>query len=106
MLVTFSHADLKFSLFNGRDNLRTKGIRVANDLTSQEKEKLNDLKQKGKVGYFHKGKLHVRLPKANSNNRVFLNARRRTEGAMAPQSTFVSQNNTADPENENPIDVD
>lgn len=79
IIVTFAASDVKFSVFEGREALRQKGIRVANDLTSREKASLSDLREKGQKGYFFKGKLHIREQQEIATSRQFLNARRRTQ---------------------------
>ena len=80
VITTFKSVDQKFNVFEGRENLRKKGIKIANELTSREKQALYDLKQKGKKGYFYKGKLHIRSDnQENSRNqtRVYINAKRK-----------------------------
>ena len=60
MLVTFRYCDDKFRVYDGRDILRKNGIRVSDDLTKRQRQKLKDLKAKGYTGYFYKGQVHVR----------------------------------------------
>jgi archaellum component FlaC len=91
LVISFKSSDQKYAMFTGRDALRSKGIRISNDLTNTEKEKLSELKSRGETGYFLKGKLHVR-PKTVLNNRTYLHARRRTnagweENSMDTQTT-------------------
>lgn len=63
VIARFRYDDDKFKVFRGREELRNQGIRVSNDLTSRQRDKLKALKEKGKTGYFYKGELKVRPEK-------------------------------------------
>ena len=65
VIVTFRYSDDKFSIYNGRDSLRNKGIRVSDDLTPSQRKELRVLKTQGKTGYFVKDELKIR-PKQSS----------------------------------------
>jgi len=43
-----------------RENMKADGIGVAQDLTKRQAAKLRDLKAQGKVGYYRKGRLHIK----------------------------------------------
>jgi len=85
ILARFKCADDKFNLFKYRDKLRSNGIRIANDLTFQERQQLEDLKRDGRNGYFSKGKLVVIDNTESGGNgrpkppRVFRRANRRLD---------------------------
>ena len=59
VIMKFRYDDDKYRIYEGRDILREQGIRVGNDLTRRQREKLKSVKQTGRVGYFYKGKLHM-----------------------------------------------
>ena len=63
MLVTFRYSDDKSRVYDGRDKLSENGIRVGDDLTKRQRQKLKYLKPKGYTGYFYKGQVHVREKK-------------------------------------------
>ena len=91
-VVKFRNSDIKSKLYTQRDTLRESGIRISDDLTMRQREKLQQLKTSGRTGYFHKGELKVRTEKddgiTNSvKSRMFLNANRR----LVP-STIQSEN--------------
>lgn len=91
-VVKFRNSDIKSKLYAHRDTLRESGIRISDDLTMRQREKLQQLKTSGRTGYFHKGELKVRTEKddgiTNSvKSRMFLNANRR----LVP-STIQSEN--------------
>ena len=76
VLVKFDSFDCKLKIFGRRDDLRKSGIRVANDLTTRQREILKDLNSRGRHGYFKAGKLHVLPPKQNDSDRdVFVSSR-------------------------------
>ena len=57
VIMKFRHNDDKHTIYKGREALRERGIRVANDLTKRQRKQLNEEKAQGKLGYFYKGKL-------------------------------------------------
>ncbi|MEW8547372.1 MAG: hypothetical protein AB2693_28010 [Candidatus Thiodiazotropha sp.] len=82
LIVCFRYDDDKAKVFAGREELRKHGIRVSNDLTLRQREKLKALKSKGKIGYFYKGRLIERSTKVSdfeTAGRVFRKANRRIE---------------------------
>lgn len=82
LIVCFRYDDDKAKIFAGREELRKHGIRVSNDLTLRQREKLKALKSKGKMGYFYKGKLierSVKVPDIEATGRVFRRASRRVD---------------------------
>ena len=66
MIVTFRYSDDKYRIYDGREKLRENGIRVSDDLTIRQRQKLKDLKQKGYTGYFYKGQIHKRTKSTKS----------------------------------------
>ena len=87
VITTFKDVNQKFKVFEGRNKLTEKGIKIANELTTREKKSLYDLKQNGKTGYFYKGKLHINSNAHEENNRgsrVFVSAHRKLQ--QAPDS--------------------
>lgn len=77
ILARFKIPDHKFRLFNFRDILRSKGVRISNDPTSLERIELDNLKSKGKKGYIKGGKVVI-LSDEQSNSRVFKKGNRRS----------------------------
>ena len=59
VIMKFRYDDDKHRIFKGRDALRDRGIRVGNDLTRRQREKLDEVKVRGQLGYFYNGKLHL-----------------------------------------------
>ncbi len=55
IIVKFKSSDEKHLLYTGRDNLRDKGIRISEELTTRERDVINNLRQNGRTGYFYKG---------------------------------------------------
>ena len=55
VIMKFRYDDDKHSIYAGRDILRERGIRVGNDLTRRQREKLKAVKQTGRLGYFYRG---------------------------------------------------
>ena len=69
IIAKLRYDDDKFKIYKGRSELRKYGIRVGDDLTKRQRDKLKLLKNKGKTGYYYKGKLHVRdETESNLNN--------------------------------------
>ena len=78
IIVRFLHWDDKMSLYHGRESLRLEGIRVADDLTTRQRQTLKKLKDEGQIGYFYKGELKIREPNQSTDgSRVFVRGRRR-----------------------------
>ena len=59
IIMKFRYDDDKYRIYTGRDMLRERGIRVGNDLTRRQREKLKSVKQTGRLGYFYRGKLQL-----------------------------------------------
>ena len=79
-VVKFSNSTIKSHLYANRDALRANGIRISDDLTMRQRDKLKQLKDDGKTGYFQKRELKVREDRNDTSSnisRVFLNANRR-----------------------------
>jgi hypothetical protein len=76
ILVTFKNNSDKFELFNKRDVLRQKGIRVSNDLAQWQRAKLKELNDRGMRGYYKNGTLYYER-RNDINNRVYMHANRR-----------------------------
>jgi len=57
VVVTFRNDENKSKVYNGRDSLRQRGVRVSDYLTRRQRTQLDDLRKCGKKGYFYKGKL-------------------------------------------------
>ena len=60
MIIKFSRFTDKLQMFKGRGLLREAGIRISDDLTIKQRQKLSELKVKGEIGYYQKGELKVR----------------------------------------------
>lgn len=109
VIVRFRYDDDKSKIFAGRDELRRHGIRVANDLTLRQREKLKALKDKGKIGYFYKGKLverPKRFPEVDIASRVYRRAARRIDPVeQANENEANEVNETANELNENSDDM-
>lgn len=58
-IATLRHEDDKYRIYQGRDNLRKDNIRVGDDFTMHQRTKLQTLKDSGKWGYYHRGKLII-----------------------------------------------
>lgn len=82
ILVSFRCFEDKMKLFSGRNELRKRGIRVANELTSRQWEQMKNYKQRGITGYFKNGKFfrtyHDDTDQPRGNQRVFKQAVRQT----------------------------
>ena len=78
IIVRFLHWDDKMCLYQGRDDLRTRGVRIADDLTRRQRQTLKKVKDSGRTGYFYKGQLRYRDNKQNSGekSRVYRRGRR------------------------------
>ena len=79
-VVKSSNSTIKSHMYANRDALRANGIRISDDLTMRQRDKLKQLKDDGKTGYFQKGELKVREDRNDTSSnisRVFLNANRR-----------------------------
>ena len=87
VIAKFKSPNEKSVLYTGRDNLRKKGVRISEELTTRERDILNNLREKGRTGYFQKGKLHIRSETSNLTNRPaggrhIVNGTRRTQSAQ------------------------
>ncbi|MEW8542875.1 MAG: hypothetical protein AB2693_05020 [Candidatus Thiodiazotropha sp.] len=91
LLVRLRYDDDKSKIFEGRDLLRDKGIRVANDLTMRQRQLLKKLKDKGQTGYFYQGKLMIREAKQDlaDPDRIIRQAYRRTQNSVPPDMRNV-----------------
>ncbi|MEW8548564.1 MAG: hypothetical protein AB2693_34110, partial [Candidatus Thiodiazotropha sp.] len=78
IIVRFLHWDDKMSIYQGRDDLRTRGVRVADDLTRRQRQTLKKVKDSGRTGYFYKGQLRYRDTQQNTGekSRIFRRGRR------------------------------
>jgi hypothetical protein len=65
VLLTFRYDDDKYVMYKGRDELRYKGLRVGDDLTKTQRDKLKTAKAMGVNGYFYKGKFCERPNQQN-----------------------------------------
>lgn len=81
VIMKFRFDDDKTKVYKGREKLREKGVRVADDLTQRQRHLLQLTRDRGKIGYFYKGKLVVKDRPKNTDNtgkeRVFLTASRK-----------------------------
>ncbi|KAL4240398.1 hypothetical protein ACF0H5_001189 [Mactra antiquata] len=59
-IVKFRFYEDKARVYGGRENLRKNGIRVGDDLTYKQRNKLKSLKLMGKTAYYYKGELCYR----------------------------------------------
>ena len=66
MIVTFRYSDDKYRIYDGREKLRENGIRISDNFTIRQRQKLKDLKQKGYTGYFYKGQIYTRTKSTKS----------------------------------------
>ena len=66
MIVTFRYSDDKYRIYDGREKLRENGIKISDNLTIRQRQKLKDLKQKGYTGYLYKGQIHTRTESTKS----------------------------------------
>ena len=96
VVVKFANAYSKSKIFASRDQLRAKGIRVSNDLTQFQRQKLKELSQRGIFGYYKNGILHQREPKSNTNSRTFVHAKRRGNQSMEVPSNSPDINEPVD----------
>jgi len=74
VIIKFKSADDKFKLFGYITQLREDGIRISNDLSYLQRQKLRELSLQGLGGYFKGGNL-VTFPKPVNTNGA--NGRRR-----------------------------
>ena len=106
-VVKFRNADIKSKLYAQRDELRRSGIRLSDDLTLRQRDKLKQLKTGGKTGYFYKGELKVRAEQDGSNTntvngRTFLNANRRlVPNSAETDHEYMEEGTSVDAEGEN-----
>lgn len=90
VIAKFNNFSDKMKLFRGRNELREKGIRIADDLTTRQRVKLAKLKNSGQIGYFYRGELCVRENTPNQDGREmarsFVNAKRRFSNVNKSQT--------------------
>ncbi|KAH3774101.1 hypothetical protein DPMN_175472 [Dreissena polymorpha] len=93
VIVKFKDSNQKFEIFNHRDALRVKGIRISNDLSFLQRQQIKKAKRCGLGAYFKNGKLVTFKPEENASKpRVFKRAVR--------SGDRQSRSNTA------PVDMD
>ncbi|KAH3719250.1 hypothetical protein DPMN_062082 [Dreissena polymorpha] len=68
VLVKMKQYDLKAEIFKARDRLRDLSIRVANELTMLQRNKIKDLPQRGIQAYYKNGVLYQRQMSADNKN--------------------------------------
>ncbi|MCG8047957.1 MAG: hypothetical protein N0E48_20450, partial [Candidatus Thiodiazotropha endolucinida] len=79
IIVRFLHWDDKLSIYKGREELRSREIRVADDLTKRQRLSLKKLKDSGRDGYFYKGELierNANSSQSTEGSRVFMRGKR------------------------------
>lgn len=59
IIMSFRFDDNKSKIYEGRDKLREKGVRVSDDLTRKQRQSLDKLRRDGRYGYFYKGNFVV-----------------------------------------------
>ncbi|KAL4224241.1 hypothetical protein ACF0H5_017694 [Mactra antiquata] len=89
-IVKFRFYDDKARVYGGRENLRKNDIRVGDDLTYKQRNKLKSLKLMGKTAYYYKGELcyrpdrRVNVENVNGNNgRIFKKGTRKLNATDA-----------------------
>ena len=60
LLIKFLHWDKKMAVLKECEKLRKVGLRVGDDLTRRQRDRLKQLSEKCQSGYFYKGELHIR----------------------------------------------
>jgi len=78
----------------GRDRMQTDGIRVSQDLTRRQSTRLRELRAEGKVGYYKKGKLHIKDPTPEPSDRRS-GARHSREGSPVAANHVANVNKAA-----------
>lgn len=87
----------KSEILSGRDNLRRNGIRVGDDLTAKQRQKLANMKRNGKLGYYYKGELHTHESNQEHTSRTFTNtARLRQDSAITVDNNSDKQSHEGD----------
>lgn len=99
IVVKFKNEDDKFRLFKYREILRGNKIRISNDLSFMQRQKLKEVKESGLKGYFKGGKLITLPAKANQTQRVFKRANRQNSNqndlaVQEPHDMDTTQSNT------------
>jgi hypothetical protein len=83
MLVRFRNYKDKYKLLEGRERIRSLGIRIANDLTYTQRQELRKLKNQGIFAYYKNGKLYKQPHNTPSSDyqssRTFVRASRRVK---------------------------
>ncbi|KAL4231817.1 hypothetical protein ACF0H5_009393 [Mactra antiquata] len=119
IIIKFRFLDDKFKVYSGRDILRHTGVRVGDDLTFKQRQRLKSAQMTGKKGYFYyyKGELKFR-PESNStaeenqNNggRMMVKARRKMNNSdhhcHVLNHDHEASNFRQNDEETEPIDVD
>ena len=82
VIIKFASTIIKSNIFGSRDQLRAKGIRVSNDLTKFQRQKLKELSKRGIIGYYRNGVLYQRDAKQYPTDRTYVHARRRGNQPM------------------------
>lgn len=59
VLVKFKSFDVKLAIFEARDSVRAKRIKVSSDLTTYQRSELKKLSNSGRKGYFKNGRLVI-----------------------------------------------
>ncbi|KAH3856938.1 hypothetical protein DPMN_099533 [Dreissena polymorpha] len=88
VLVKFKQYDLKGEIFKARDRLRDSGIRVSNELTMSQRNKIRDLSQRGIQAYYKNGVVYQR--QTSTENRTFARAHRRLDQDKAMDAANAS----------------
>ncbi|KAH3804111.1 hypothetical protein DPMN_132392 [Dreissena polymorpha] len=88
VLVNFNQYYVKGDIFKARDRLRVSGIRVSNELTMFQRNKIREMSQRGIQAYYKNGILYQR--QASSDNRTFARAHRRLDQGKAMDVANVS----------------
>ena len=86
--------DTKLKLFQCRDELRKKGLRISNDLTYNQRQELKNLNARGYRGYYINGELHKERKTElheNGGTRVFRRAQRKQYDPVIGQHMEASQ---------------
>jgi len=82
VIIKFASTIIRSNIFGSRDQLRAKGIRVSNDLTKFQRQKLKELSKRGIIGYYRDGVLYQRNAKKYPNDRTYAHAQRRGNQPM------------------------
>ena len=72
-------------------------MRVSDDLTIRQRQKLKDLKQKGYTGYFYKGQIHTRTKSTKSGPNCAAYMINNDSSELGPKRRQLESNNAANP---------